>query len=47
MFDYVCLTGTTENRMCEYVDHLHDHFVNPPIMGNSRHERSHNIAFFT
>lgn len=29
MFDYVALTGTTENRVIEYVDHLHDHFIDP------------------
>ncbi|MFC9331007.1 L-fuconate dehydratase [Kitasatospora sp. NPDC057015] len=29
MFDYVALSGTTEDRVIEYVDHLHQHFVNP------------------
>ncbi len=29
MFDYVALTGTTEDRVIEYVDHLHEHFVDP------------------
>ncbi|MBT2398771.1 L-fuconate dehydratase [Streptomyces sp. ISL-100] len=29
MFDYVALTGTTENRVIEYVDHLHEHFTEP------------------
>ncbi|NBE52597.1 enolase C-terminal domain-like protein [Streptomyces boluensis] len=29
MFDYVALTGTTENRVIEYVDHLHEHFLDP------------------
>ncbi|MFH8484170.1 L-fuconate dehydratase [Streptomyces longisporoflavus] len=32
MFDYVALTGTTENRVIEYVDHLHDHFVDPVVL---------------
>ncbi|MFI7343772.1 L-fuconate dehydratase [Streptomyces sp. NPDC050085] len=32
MFDYVALTGTTENRVIEYVDHLHDHFLDPVVM---------------
>lgn len=32
MFDYVALTGTTENRVIEYVDHLHDHFLAPVVM---------------
>lgn len=29
MFDYVALSGTTEDRVVEYVDHLHEHFVHP------------------
>lgn len=37
MFDYVALSGTTENRMIEYVDHLHQHFKNPPEMGPSKY----------
>ncbi|MFG3265620.1 enolase C-terminal domain-like protein [Streptomyces bobili] len=32
MFDYVALTGTTEDRVIEYVDHLHDHFVDPVVI---------------
>jgi L-fuconate dehydratase len=29
MFDYLAITGTTENRVIEYVDHLHEHFTDP------------------
>ncbi|UKY55090.1 enolase C-terminal domain-like protein [Streptomyces inhibens] len=29
MFDYVALSGTTDDRVIEYVDHLHEHFVDP------------------
>ncbi|WP_251067343.1 enolase C-terminal domain-like protein [Streptomyces sp. ISL-36] len=29
MFDYVALSGTTENRVIEFVDHLHEHFAHP------------------
>ncbi|GAA3148085.1 L-fuconate dehydratase [Streptomyces rectiviolaceus] len=32
MFDYVALSGTTENRVIEYVDHLHDHFIDPVVL---------------
>ncbi|GAA2300098.1 L-fuconate dehydratase [Streptomyces kunmingensis] len=32
MFDYVALTGTTDDRVIEYVDHLHDHFLDPVVM---------------
>ena len=27
MFDYLAVSGTTEGRMIEYVDHLHEHFI--------------------
>ncbi|MER7409989.1 L-fuconate dehydratase [Streptomyces cacaoi] len=29
MFDYVALSGTTEDRAIEFVDHLHEHFLTP------------------
>ena len=29
MFDYVALSGTTHDRVIEYVDHLHEHFLAP------------------
>ncbi len=29
MFDYVAVTGSTEGRVIEFVDHLHEHFVTP------------------
>ncbi|TQJ91580.1 L-fuconate dehydratase [Streptomyces sp. SLBN-31] len=32
MFDYVAVTGTTEDRVIEYVDHLHDHFLDPVVI---------------
>ncbi|MFB7918991.1 enolase C-terminal domain-like protein [Streptomyces sp. NPDC056061] len=32
MFDYVALSGTTENRVIEFVDHLHEHFLAPVVM---------------
>jgi L-fuconate dehydratase len=32
MFDYLALSGTTENRVIEYVDHLHQHFTAPVVM---------------
>jgi L-fuconate dehydratase len=32
MFDYVALSGTTEDRVIEYVDHLHDHFLDPVVI---------------
>ncbi|QNP74172.1 L-fuconate dehydratase [Streptomyces roseirectus] len=32
MFDYVALSGTTEDRVIEYVDHLHTHFLDPVVI---------------
>ncbi|MGW1544905.1 enolase C-terminal domain-like protein [Streptomyces sp. NPDC002309] len=29
MFDYLAISGTTDDRVIEYVDHLHDHFLDP------------------
>lgn len=29
MIDYICISGTMENRVIEYVEHLHSHFVTP------------------
>ncbi len=32
IFDYVAVSGSLENRVTEYVDHLHEHFVDPCII---------------
>ncbi|MBP2328149.1 L-fuconate dehydratase [Kibdelosporangium banguiense] len=29
MFDFVAVSGTRQDRVIEYVDHLHEHFVDP------------------
>ncbi|MFJ4466450.1 enolase C-terminal domain-like protein [Streptomyces sp. NPDC089424] len=29
MFDYLAISGTTDDRVIEYVDHLHEHFLDP------------------
>ena len=29
MFDFIAVTGTMEHRVIEFVDHLHEHFVDP------------------
>ncbi|MBO4252667.1 MULTISPECIES: L-fuconate dehydratase [Streptomyces] len=38
MFDYVAVTGTTENRVIEYVDHLHDHFLDPVVIREGHYQ---------
>ena len=37
IFDYIAVSGSLEDRMCEYVDHLHEHFVDPCIVRNARY----------
>ena len=37
MWDYVCVSGSMENRLVEYVDHLHEHFLDPCVMRNGRY----------
>ncbi|MFI5952170.1 enolase C-terminal domain-like protein [Cryptosporangium sp. NPDC051539] len=37
MFDYVAVTGTQDDRMIEYVDHLHQHFVDPVEVRGGRY----------
>jgi L-fuconate dehydratase len=32
MIDYLCVSGTKEGRVIEYVDHLHEHFVDPCVI---------------
>jgi L-fuconate dehydratase len=32
MIDYLCVSGTKEGRVVEYVDHLHEHFVDPCVI---------------
>ncbi len=37
MIDYICISGTLENRMIEFVDHLHEHFTDPVIINNGHY----------
>lgn len=37
VFDYVAVSGSLENRVCEYVDHLHEHFVDPCVVRNAHY----------
>jgi L-fuconate dehydratase len=37
MFDYIAVTGTWERRLTEFVDHLHEHFVDPVVIENARY----------
>jgi L-fuconate dehydratase len=35
--DYVAVSGALDGRMIEYVDHLHEHFVDPVVMRGGRY----------
>jgi L-fuconate dehydratase len=37
IFDYICVSGSLENRIVEYVDHLHEHFVDPVVIRSGRY----------
>jgi len=36
MFDYLSVSCSTDGRMIEYVDHLHEHFADPVLISNGR-----------
>ncbi|MDW9668541.1 fuconate dehydratase [Sinorhizobium meliloti] len=35
MIDYVAVSGTKDGRVIEYVDHLHEHFLDPCVIRNA------------
>ena len=37
MFDYVAVGASLDDRVCEYVDHLHEHFVDPVRVVDGRY----------
>jgi L-fuconate dehydratase len=37
-FDYAAITGTMEDRVIEFVDHLHEHFAEPVVISNGRYQ---------
>lgn len=37
MFDFVAVSGSLDDRVIEYVDHLHDHFVDPVVIRDGRY----------
>lgn len=36
-FDYIAVSGRLDGRMIEYVDHLHEHFVDPVVVNDGRY----------
>ena len=37
MFDYVCISASMTDRVIEFADHLHEHFVDPVRLRNGRY----------
>ena len=37
IFDYICVSGSLQDRVVEYVDHLHEHFLHPVRIQNGRY----------
>ncbi|XP_040022968.2 mitochondrial enolase superfamily member 1 [Gasterosteus aculeatus] len=37
LFDYISVSGSLSNRMCEYVDHLHEHFTSPVVIRDAHY----------
>jgi L-fuconate dehydratase len=37
MFDYVAVSGSLKDRVIEWVDHLHEHFVDPAVVRDGRY----------
>ena len=38
MIDYLCFSATTEGRIAEYVDHMHEHFLHPCIIKDAAYQ---------
>jgi len=36
-FDFIAVSGTLEDRVVEWVDHLHEHFKDPAVVRNGRY----------
>jgi L-fuconate dehydratase len=38
MFDFVAVSGSMDDRIIEYVDHLHEHFTDPVVIRGGRYQ---------
>jgi L-fuconate dehydratase len=38
IIDYIAISGSLENRVVEYVDHLHENFVDPVVVRSGRYQ---------
>jgi len=37
IFDYICVSGSLTGRITEFVDHLHEHFIDPCVVRGGRY----------
>jgi L-fuconate dehydratase len=37
IYDYIAVSGSLDDRLCEYVDHLHEHFLDPCIIRDAHY----------
>jgi L-fuconate dehydratase len=37
MLDFIAISGSMENRVIEFVDHLHEHFADPVVVRRGRY----------
>jgi L-fuconate dehydratase len=37
IFDFIAVSGSLEGRIIEFVDHLHEHFVDPCVVQDGRY----------
>ncbi|XP_019482736.1 PREDICTED: mitochondrial enolase superfamily member 1 isoform X2 [Hipposideros armiger] len=47
IFDFISVSASLENRMCEYVDHLHEHFKYPVIIKNASYMPPQDAGYST
>ena len=47
MIDFICISGSTEGRVIEYVDHLHEHFKHPCCVKNGAYMPPEDPGFST
>ena len=45
IFDYIAVSASLENRVLEYVDHLHEHFVDPVVIRDGRYMPPENPGY--
>ncbi len=47
MVDYISVSGSWDGRVCEYVDHLHEHFVDPCRIDRARYRAPERSGYST